>query len=110
MKSRSFAVLSDKISPLKVTQFLGLPPELTGGKDEREVRGFACFLVIEERPEGFFLYRFDKNGECVGDTWYANQEEAKEQADYEYGKDTLIWNGVPEGIDDVVKFALVHLK
>ena len=81
MKSRSFAILPDNILPLKVNQFLGMPPALTGGEDQRQVRDVARFLVIEETPEGFFLYRFDKNGQCVGDTWHANQEEAKEQAE-----------------------------
>jgi hypothetical protein len=65
--------------------------------------------VIEENSEGFFLFRFDGNGECVGDTWHANEEDAKEQADYEYGKGTMIWSGVPENIDDIVKFALAHI-
>ena len=104
MKSRSFAVLSDKILPLKVNQFLGMPPQLTGGKEERRARGFALFLVIEKKPEGFFLYRFDENGECVGDTWHVNEEDAKEQADYEYGKGASNWSRIPENIDDVVEF------
>lgn len=110
MKSRSFAILPANVSPLKANQFLGLPPNLTGGEDQRQPRGFASFLVIEDTPDGFFLYRYDKNGECVGDTWHANQEEAKEQADYEYGNGVASWTNIPEGVDDVVKFALAHMK
>jgi len=109
MKSRTFAVLSDKISPLRVNQFLGMPPELTNGEDKRQDRGIACFLVIEEKPEGFFLYRFNEDGNCVGDTWHANEEDAQEQADYEYGKGTKNWSSIPENVDDVVKFVLAHL-
>jgi hypothetical protein len=110
MKSRSFAVLPDKITPLKTNQFLGLPPELTDGKDERQARGFARFLLIEEKPEGFFLYRFDKTGKCVGDTWHVSEEEAQEQADYEYGEGAKSWSSIPENIADIVKFALAHIK
>jgi hypothetical protein len=110
MKSRSFAVLPDKIAPLKINQFLGMPPELTGGEDTRQVQGSARLLVIEERPEGFFLFRFDKSGGCVGDTWHFTEEEAREQADYEYGQGAKSWSSVPEEIDDVVKFALAHMK
>src|ERR1700675_1891325 len=105
MKSRSLAVPSNKITPLKTNQFIGMPPELTSGKDERQSRGLAWFLVIEETSEDFFLYRFGKNGECVGDTWHMNEEDAKEQAGYEYGKGAETWIGIPESIDDVVKYA-----
>jgi hypothetical protein len=110
MKSRSFAILPENISPLKVNQFLGLPPGLTGGEDQRQARGYASFLVIEDTPDGFFLYRYDRSGECVGDTWHGNEEEAKEQADYEYGDGVSSWTNIPEGVDDVVKFALAHMK
>jgi hypothetical protein len=110
MNSRSFAILPRNISPLKANQFLGVPPDLTGGEDQRQARDVARFLVIEETPEGFFLYRFDKDGQCVGDTWHANEEEAREQADYEYGKGTTSWSNIPESVDDVVKFTLAHIN
>ncbi len=110
MKLRSFTILPKDVSPLKATQFLGLPPSLTGGEDQRLALGFASFLVIEDTPEGFFLYRYDKNGEFVGDTWHADEEEAKEQAAYEYGDGAKSWTNIPEGVDNVVKFALAHMK
>lgn len=110
MKSRSLAVLSDKIIPLKVNQFIGMPPELSGGNDKRELQGLARFLVIEEAAEGFFLYRYSKNGECVGDTWHLSEEDAKEQASYEYGKGAATWISIPENVLDAAKYALANLE
>jgi len=60
MKSRSFAILPANVSPLKANQFLGLPPNLTGGEDQRQPRGFASFLVIEDTPDGFFFIAMTK--------------------------------------------------
>jgi hypothetical protein len=50
MKFRSFAILPDNIVPLKVNQFVGMSPALTGGEGQRQVMDVARFLVIEERP------------------------------------------------------------
>jgi hypothetical protein len=110
MKSRLFAILPENVSPLNANQFLGLPPNLTGGEDQRQARGFASFLLIENTPDGFFLYRYDKNGECVGDTWHADEEEAKEQATYEYGDGAKNWSNIPESVEDAAKFALALMK
>lgn len=38
-----------------------------------------------ERDEGHFLYRYARDGEFAGDTWHQSLEEAKGQANWEYG-------------------------
>lgn len=59
-------------------------------------------LVIEtdaDKPErGALLYRFDRNGECVGDTWHESIEAAKEHAGGEYEKAARTWREVPADI------------
>jgi hypothetical protein len=67
-----------------VKHYTGLPPELTNGVDQREQMHPSGFLIIEESPDGMFLYRYDAKGQCVGDTWHMNMDDAKHQAAYEY--------------------------
>ena len=70
MKARLFTILSDRSHPSNVKHYFGVPPELTDGKDARKEARPACFLVIEEKPDGVLLYRFGVRGDCVGDTWH----------------------------------------
>jgi hypothetical protein len=88
---RFISVLSFGGSVPKTRHFVGLPPELTGGKDTRQQMATAYFLTIEEEADQTFLYRFAKDGVCVGDTWHRNVGEAKEQALYEYGDAVGQW-------------------
>lgn len=50
--------------------FQGMPPELTGGQDQREALPWPRVLLIEEEREGIFLYRFSEDGSFGGDTWH----------------------------------------
>ncbi|MEZ5974460.1 MAG: hypothetical protein R3F33_11735 [Planctomycetota bacterium] len=42
-------------------------------------------LEIVEQDGAFFLLRIDADGRCLADTWHLTQEEAVEQAEFEYG-------------------------
>jgi len=64
----------------------------------------AAVLVIEERPDGVFLYRFSADGACVGDTWHMNVDDAKHQAAFEFEGFVGDWADVPEGTEDVAAF------
>jgi hypothetical protein len=62
-------------------------------------------LIIEETPEGCFLYSFGGDG-FVGDTWHPSIAEAKEQATQFFGKNSIpIWTPVPESVTDLADFA-----
>jgi hypothetical protein len=90
----------------KVHHYSGLPPELTGDSDKRMLMESPAFLVIEENRNGVFLYRYDSHGKCVGDTWHANIQEAKQQALYEYETALAEWQMVPPSVLDVVAFGI----
>lgn len=55
------------------------------------------------------LYRFDSNGDCVGDTWHLNLEEAKKSASTEYAGLTSNWQEIPDNCD-MVEFGLSKFK
>lgn len=84
-------------------QLVGLPPELTGGKDRREPLPAPRALIIEEKAGGFYLYRFSEGGEFAGDTWHGSLAAAKQQAAFE-GKLTE-WRFVPEHVQDAAEYA-----
>jgi len=99
MKARLFTILPEGTRSSNVKHYRGMPPELAGGKDARREMGQAHSLVIEEMPDGVFLYRFDSKGECVGDTWHMNLEDAKHQASYEFEGVVLNWKEQPQAVD-----------
>ncbi len=86
------------------------PRDLTGGTDTRQKMGLPAFLVIEKNPDGVFLYRYDVNGKCVGDTWHMNVDDAKHQANYEYEGLMHDWHNVPAEAEGAVAFGLARLK
>jgi hypothetical protein len=90
----------------KVRHYRGMPPELTGHEDHRQEMARPSVLVIEEKKDGVFLFRFASDGHCVGDTWHRTIDEAKEQAGYEFENLVSAWGAVPTGIEDVVAFGL----
>jgi hypothetical protein len=72
--------------------------------------GAALFLVIEERPDGVFLYRYNAQGVCVGDTWHMSVDDAKNQASYEYECLVQYWTDVPSEVEDAVDFGLNWIR
>lgn len=63
-------------------------------------------LLLEEKKDGTFLYRYTASGEIAGDTWHASVEDAKHQADFEFDGLITPWVNVPAEITNVVEYAL----
>jgi hypothetical protein len=86
--------------------YVGLPPMEAGEPDTRERMAVPRVLVLETRPDGIFLDRYDQSGDEAGDTWHQSIDDAKEQAAAEYGENLGPWTEVPDSEDDPVAFAL----
>jgi len=110
MKTRFFAILLNNARLPKIKHYLGFPPALTGGKDTRHEMDVACFLVIEENPDGVFLYRYDAQGACVGDTWHLSVDDAKQQAAYEFTDRIQKWENIPSDVGDASVYGLIRVK
>jgi hypothetical protein len=106
MFTRLCARIAKSQSQPRVRHYRGLPPELSDGDDNREEMSAPSVVVIEERRDGVFLFRFRASGECVGDTWHRSIDEAREQAEFEFGELLSAWRVVPTEVGDVVKFGL----
>lgn len=89
-----------------VRQFVGLPPELTGGDDTRQPLPRPRILLIEFKDDGLFLCRATEDGTFCGDTWHLSIDDAKAQAESEYGDLVGNWIEVPSNIENYIEFAL----
>jgi hypothetical protein len=106
MPIRLTAKVSGHLPEPKVKHYRGLPPELTGGKDLRERLDVPALVVIEEKPDGVFLFRFTADGRVVGDTWHMTVDEAQQQSRFEFADLLCNWKPVPDDVEDVVAFGL----
>jgi len=110
MKTRLLSILSAIQPTQDVIHYKGLPPILTGGIDTRQQMDSALYLVIEVTSEGVFLNRFDAQGECVGDTWHMNIDDAKDQALGEFKDLIQDWEDIPSDVEDVAVYGLARAK
>ena len=106
MAVRFVSLLTELNQPLRVKHFKGMPPELTGGIDNREEFPRPRVLLIEHKTDGVFLFRFTEDGRPCGDTWHMSVDDAKSQALYEYGNSVSEWEEVPSHVGDPIAFAL----
>jgi hypothetical protein len=107
---RLLCILSNGHSTPNVKHYVGFPPDLTKGEDTRQLMGPADFLIIAESPSGVFLYRFNAEAKCVGDTWHMNIEDAKHQAIYEYESLVQGWTEIPAEVEDAAYFGLEQMR
>ena len=65
---------------------------MTDGIDRRSPMQIASHVEIEVHPNGVFLIRFTEDRRVVGDTWHLTVEDAKHQAEFEFGASLGAWN------------------
>jgi len=51
----------------------------------------AAWVEIAEENGSYFLLHYNAEGICIADTWHANVQEAKEQAEFEFGISESDW-------------------
>lgn len=56
----------------------------------RPAPGMVARLVIQQQLDAWCLFRLDKDGGYVGDSWHPTKEDALHQARREFGPDNLI--------------------
>ncbi|MBK9715093.1 MAG: hypothetical protein IPO81_27970 [Kouleothrix sp.] len=86
--------------------YQGLPPDPTQGKDHRNKFPLPHVIVLEGEEGNVTLNRFTANGVPVGDTWHQTVDDAKHQAEYEYGDALGTWLEVPIEVSDATDYAL----
>ena len=98
---RMWAKVGERKNGPSVMHYLGFPPKVTEGEDRRTALPFARLLLIEQRANDIFLFRFTEEGDYAGDTWHQSVEEAKKQAEFEYNVSVDDWQKIPSDVKDV---------
>jgi hypothetical protein len=101
-----YSLISEKKFKLKVPHYIGDAPVTEEAKKNRTLLPIAGVVVIEKRQGAIYLERYNHDGEWGGNTWHENIEDAKYQAEFEYGDSLIQWVEIPESIEDPVKYAL----
>lgn len=100
------ALIDEQHKTLKVNFYLALPPELRKSQKDTLPLKKPRMLLLEQKGYDYFLYRLTEKGHYVGDTWHLSIEQAKQQAEFEFGKALGEWRAVPEDVEDTLQFAL----
>lgn len=104
---RLFAAIHGDVLHPKAHHVIGFPTEI--GADNNKIQKLPSpdVLVIEQEAEGsVFLYRMTRGGKPGGDTWHQSINDAKHQAEYEYGQVLGDWQPIPESAVDARDFAI----
>ena len=108
---RLFAIVHANVLHPKARHVIGMPHELVDEGSKAEPLPSPNVLVIEQESEGsIFLYRMTRTGEPSGDTWHQSIDDAKHQAEYEYGEVLGEWRAIPEDVTDSRGFAVEALN
>ena len=92
---------------LQTEYYVGLPPEMTGGDDLRvQMPVPRVVIAAEGERRGWVLYRYTSDRKVAGETWHPSMIDAKEQAAQEYAEALGRWREIPEGVDDILSYAL----
>ena len=49
-----------------------------------------------------------KNGDKISGTWHYNYEDAKRQAEYEFGEPIKKWMEIPENVNKIIDYILTQ--
>ena len=52
------------------------------------------YVEIVEDKHGYFLLRYDGEGDCLADSWFESLEQTKRQAKFEYEIDEQHWETI----------------
>jgi hypothetical protein len=67
----------------------------------------ARLLLIQQEPDGIFLFGFVEDGDFSGDAWHQSIEEAMLQATFQYGEAQGTWRPIPSELTDFADDDLV---
>lgn len=96
----------------KTSHRVGYPPGVNRATEDSGTQlPSPDVVVLEQESEGnCFLYRLTKAGLPGGDTWHQSIDDAKHQADFEYGEALGEWREVPPEVPDAQEFALAAVR
>jgi hypothetical protein len=80
---------------------VGLPPDLGGSPVPMPDPHFVVIYQPAQGEKGFFLERFADPATPAGDTWHLTEQDALDQAAWEYGDRLSAWLDLGNGLTDL---------
>jgi hypothetical protein len=84
--------------PGRTAHQVGLPTELDGTPVPMPD---PTFIVIHPAEQGFLFERFADIATMAGDTWHETEQDARDQAAWEYGERLRQWIDLTDGTTDL---------
>lgn len=84
------------------------PPDLDPGLLSTQFPPAAALLAQPE-TEGVLLVRYARDGSFAGDTWHADWDEVREEAEDEFGDALGEWHAIPAGTEDLEAYVRSRL-
>lgn len=115
MPIKLFATIGDMSSPPRTRHYLGAGPEQLDVLPDVGLQGGqlmppARVLILLELEDGFGIWRFANDGTFAGDTWHETLDDAKYQAEFEFGDAKTEWTEIPIDSADPFEYALTHTR
>jgi hypothetical protein len=107
--ARAFALIG-RLDDVRVRHYVGLPDALAGGDDAVDLPSPAIVLMEPDADNGVTLLRLAANGAFAGDTWHETEEDARHQAEYEFGAALGTWTEIPDDVEDAEAFAVSRVN
>jgi hypothetical protein len=104
--ARLVALVRARVLHPKTRHSIDLPAEPTDALEAHPLPLPDVLVIEQEGPTSIFLYRRNRSGEFGGDTHHAGIDEAKHQADFEFGAPLSAWMPIPEEVTDARDFAI----
>ena len=103
-RTRLIALVGPMVGKQQAIHKIGLPD------GPQTAMPFPEVLFLEDDATSCMLYRYTADGQFGGDTWHQTLEEAKHQAEFEYGEAFGPWLLVPEIESDGHEYAISYAK
>lgn len=107
MPPHKYAILKELTGSPKVRHSVGLPAALGGHPQQLPI---SAMIILRAELDGFFLYRLSSTGQPAGDTWHSSEEDALEQAEFEFGVRIGEWRTIPLTETDPHAFVVTQYR
>jgi len=105
MTPRYYAIIGRPRDYPRVRHTVGLPTELDDAAEPPVQLPWPAATVLEPGSDGGFnLLRLATDGSFAGDTWHLSEDEAREQASYEFGDSLGPWQTIPNSVLDPTSY------
>ena len=94
---RWFALI-DSRTDQPIRMFWAGPRRPGSAELEQHEMGWPRVILLFDYQDGPMLFRYTATGEFAGDTWHASLDDAKDQAEFEYGQALGRWLQIPDEI------------